>query len=70
MSSIQHRRLIYLTGELFFPFFCHPFDKHSHWTQLLPCSGVIPNVCPTDLLTRLCQKKFSSSDLESFDFKV
>lgn len=38
---------------------CHPFDKHSRWTQLFSCSGVIPNVSPTDLLTRLCKKKNS-----------
>lgn len=49
---------------------CHPFDKHSRWTQLFSCSGVIPNVSPTDLLTRLRKKKFSSSNLEIFDFKV
>ena len=45
---------------------CHPFDKHSRWTQLFSCSGVIPNVSPTDLLTRLCKKKILFFKLGNF----
>ena len=71
MSSIQHRRLIYLTGELFFPFFyvillISIHVEHNYFHAL----GLFQVFLPLTSLLDFVKKKFSSSNLEIFDFNV